>query len=327
MKRVAHLGSFGLAAMPTAISVARRFSPDIVFAVAPTLAAANAALLAARITGAASWLHMQDFEVDAAFELGLLKSPNARRFALGAERRVLRSFDRVSSISPAMVERLKQKGVADEQATQLRNWVHIEGTKVFASSNTEYRRELGIRPDDIVALYSGNMAAKQNIESLAEVAARLKAARAPVVVLLCGAGPTRAHLEAACSGLENVRFLPLQPLERLAELLGTADIHLLPQRREAADLVLPSKLTGMLASARPVVAMAEPGTGLAQEVEGCGFVVAAEAEAMSEAVMQLSRNPGLRQELGAAARRRAEQRWSRTAIINSFEREMASLRH
>lgn len=52
-----------------------------------------------------------------------------------------------------------------------------------------------------------------------------------------------------------------------------ADIHLLPQRADAADLVMSSKLTGMLASARPVVATAKPGTELANVVQACGRLV------------------------------------------------------
>ena len=318
-KRLLHLTSFGAAAAPTAIAVARRFKPQLVFAVAPTMAAAGSALLAARSVGARSWLHIQDFEVDAAFDLGMLKSQSARRFALGAEGRLLQRFDRVSSISPAMMHLLETKGVSPDRVVELRNWVDVEAAPVFAGSDTAYRRELDIAADRVVALYSGNMAGKQGIEMLAEVAARLKAVEAPVTLILCGEGPARATLEAACKGCDNVRFLPLQPLARLPELLGTADIHLLPQRPEAADLVLPSKLTGMLASGRPVVAMALPGTGLAGEVEGCGLVVTPDATAMTKAVLALASNAPLRLRLGAAGRMRAEERWRKSAIIGGFE--------
>ena len=57
-------------------------------------------------------------------------------------------------------------------------------------------------------------------------------------------------------------FLPLQPAERLNELLAMADLHLLPQHRGVADLVMPSKLGGMLASGRPLVVAADPGSEL-----------------------------------------------------------------
>lgn len=325
LHRVAHLASFGLGAAPAAILAARRFRPDLVFAVAPTLSAAGAALAAAWVCGAATWLHIQDFEVDAAFDLGLLNNRTLRSAALKLERALLSRFDRISSISPAMVDRLIAKGVPKDRAIEFRNWVDVDAVRMLPSSNTSYRQELGLPADRVVALYSGNMAGKQGLEALADVAARLMADDAPVSMLLCGDGPARSALEVACRGIETVRFLPLQPLERLEELLATADIHLLPQRPEAADLVLPSKLTGMLASGRPVVAMAEPGSGLAREVEGCGLAVSATGSAMSDALLELSADPVRRAAFGAAGRARAETRWRKAAVIGSFEAEMIAV--
>ncbi len=325
-RRVAHLASFGLAAAPVAVTAALRFGPDVVVAIAPTLAAAGTALLAARVSGAASWLHIQDFEVDAAFDLGLLDKGMGRRTALRLERRVLKGFDRVSSISGAMVALLDRKGVPSDRTMELRNWVDVDAVAMAPTGDSDYRRSLGIPPDRLVALYSGNMAAKQGIEMLGGVVARVAAAGAPVSFLFCGEGPARTALEAACMGRDDVNFLPLQPMERLSELLGTADIHLLPQRPEAADLVLPSKLTGMLASGRPVVAMAAPGSGLAAEVEGCGVLCDASDAGMAAGVLALAADAEARRSLGRNARLRAEQRWRKSMIIDGFEARLKALR-
>ena len=325
LKRIAHLASFGAAALPAAVGVARRLRPDLVFSVAPTLAAAAAAVVAAKVCGARTWLHVQDFEVDAAFELGMLRNRSARTVALGLEARLFGVFDRVSSISPAMVDLLKVKGVPPERAVEFRNWVDVEDVRVFASSNTHYRQELGIAADRIVALYSGNMAVKQGLEMLGEVARLLNAADAPVTLLICGDGPAKAALQAACAGMNNVAFLPLQPSDRLPELLGTADIHLLPQRPEAGDLVLPSKLTGMLASGRPIVAMAEPGTALMAEVSDCGLAVSATAEAMTDGILHLMAIRDATVSLGAAARSRAVHHWRKSSVIDAFEGRLLDL--
>jgi colanic acid biosynthesis glycosyl transferase WcaI len=325
LTRLLHLASFGLATLPTALWTAWRFRPDLVFAVAPSLASAPAALAAGSIARAKKWLHIQDFEVDAAFDLGLLSGRSGRALALSIEKTIFRSFDRVSTISPAMMSLLLKKGVDEARITELRNWVDVDTTRVFESSNTQFRSELNIGESQVVALYSGNMAAKQGIEMLGEVAALVQSSNKGIQFVFCGDGPARKKLEETCKGLNNVSFLPLQPLERLPELLGTADIHLLPQRPEAADLVLPSKLTGMLASGRPVVAMAETGSGLADEVEGCGAAVAPTSEAMAQAVLALSADDTQRRVLGAAARRRAELRWRKDSIISQFEVEAAQI--
>ena len=103
-------------------------------------------------------------------------------------------------------------------------------------------------------------------------------------------------------------------------MLALADIHLLPQRADAADLVMPSKLTGMLASARPVVATARAGTELAGVVASCGLVVPPEdPAAMMAAIVTLAAYPNLRASLGAAGRAHALQHMDREAVLLRFE--------
>ncbi|ATC23452.1 WcaI family glycosyltransferase [Caulobacter vibrioides] len=321
--RLLHHLSFAATSLPAATFTALSQRPDVVLTVAPSLMSAPVALIAAKLSGAKSWLHIQDFEVDAAFELGMLRGERVRKLAQQLERCLLSGFDRVSTISASMRGLLLRKGVEDEAALEIRNWVDVDTVTVWPTSDTSYRQALQIPADHVVALYSGNMASKQGLETLAEVAALLEARSAKVTLLLCGQGPLKSVLEEACANRPNVRFMDLQPIEKLPELLATADVHLLPQRAEAADLVLPSKLTGMLASGRPVVAMADNGTGLATEVEGCGLIVTpGDAAAMTGAVLRLAEDAPLRHELGVAARDRAEQRWRRSAVIDGLEAQL-----
>jgi colanic acid biosynthesis glycosyl transferase WcaI len=74
----------------------------------------------------------------------------------------------------------------------------------------------------------------------------------------------------AVAGMERVRLLPLQPVERLNDWLNLAEVHLLPQKGSAADLVLPSKLLGILASGRPEVASSSAGSALGELAEVAG---------------------------------------------------------
>lgn len=326
LTRLLHHLSFAATSLPTAIVSAWTSRPDVVVAVAPSLMSAPAALLAAKLSGAQSWLHIQDFEVDAAFELGMLKGQCARRWAERVERVLLSAFDRVSTISGSMRHLLLHKGVKEDAALEIRNWVDVDAVQAWPHNQTSYREALNIPADHTVALYSGNMAGKQGLEVLADVASLLEAQSDKVTLLICGQGPLKGQLESACEARRNVRFIELQPAEKLPELLATADIHLLPQRAEAADLVLPSKLTGMLASGRPVVAMADVGTGLAAEVEGCGIVSPpGDAQAMANAILALVDDEARRKDLACAARHRAEERWRQSSIIDDFEAEVYRL--
>mgnify|MGYP003607745925 CR=1 FL=1 len=318
LKRLLHLASFALSSLPVMLGQAR-WRPDWILMVEPTLFCAPTTLLTAQLAGAHSWLHIQDFEVDAAFELGLMAAPSARRLALGLERGLLRRFSQVSTISEKMYERLLAKGVARAQASLFPNWVDLQAVQPLAHPSV-FRAELGLADDAVVALYAGNMGQKQGLEILID-AARLLQDQPRLVFVLAGAGSARSRLETLAADLPNVRWLPLQPVERLNELLNLADIHLLPQRADAADLVMPSKLTGMLASGRPVVASAAPDTQVARVVNGCGLVVLpGDAHAFAAALRELAADPARRHELGLAARAQAEHDLGCEAILSRFER-------
>ncbi|TXC88730.1 glycosyltransferase WbuB [Paraburkholderia azotifigens] len=323
LKRMMHLASFALASLPL---LARQavWRPDAVMLIAPTMACAPGALALARATGAKAWLHIQDYEVDAAFDLGLLKSAHAARIAYWIERLVLKRFDVVSSISNQMVRRAVSKGVDAGKTEFLPNWVDTRD--IFPLGRmSEYRETLGIPAGNTVVLYSGNIGAKQGIETLAEAAAAM-AARDDISFVFCGNGAARDNLVRRCEGLSNCRFLPLQPASSLNELLNIADIHVLPQRSDAADLVMPSKLTGMLASGGAVIAMARPGTGLHEAVVNNGVVVPPEdTQALVDAIAALAADREQRAAIGAAGRRYAETMLSPLSTLLTLDTRLALL--
>lgn len=317
LKRIVHLASFALSALPFVLRAAlrpRAERPELVLVLAPALLSVVTAWFAARLAGARLWIHVQDFEVEAALATGLMDQRGmAARLARWLEARLLRLGDKVSTISPQMCAKLREKGVAPERVFEMRNWSDARFAPDPAGAEA-IRAEWGLGSRNI-ALYSGNVARKQGIEILVE-AARLLQHRSDLAFVICGEGPNRAELERLAAGLDNVQLHDLQPAERMGAMLTMADLHLLPQIAGAADLVLPSKLTNMLASGRPVVATTEPGTGLYGEVDGCGAITPpGDAAALAAAIAQLADDPGTRAKLGAAARERAAERWSKAAII------------
>jgi len=325
LKRLVHLMSFALSSMPALLAHAT-WRPQVVWVVEPALFCAPTAALLARLCGAKAWLHVQDFELDAAFSMGLLRGVRLRRIATSAECWLMRRFDVVSTISRRMHELLLRKGVDPLRANLAVNWVDMASFALPSPNGVSaYRKELQIAPSQVVALYSGNMGGKQGLEILADVA-RLLVVSPNLVFVFCGNGTGRADLIARCNGLSNVRFLDLQPVNRLPDLLATADIHLLPQRADAADLVMPSKLTGMLASARPVVATAHAGTDLATVVETCGLVVAPEnPKAMAQAINTLVKDQIMRETLGAAGYAYAHAHLDSEAVLGKFESDLQAL--
>ncbi|ARP80778.1 colanic acid biosynthesis glycosyltransferase WcaI [Bordetella genomosp. 8] len=323
VKRLLHLATFALSSLPLLLACGAR-RPDVILVVEPPLFCAPAAAAMARLCGARAWLHIQDYEVDAAFELGLLKGRALKRMVAGMERWLMRRFDRVSTISTRMLALARRKGVDESRLVLFPNWIDVaaarDGRDAF-----DYRGLLGIGHDDIVAVYSGNMGGKQGLETLADLA-RILRRRPDIHFIFCGEGHQREDLQRRCADLANVHFLPLQPAERLPALLATADMHLLPQRAGAADLVMPSKLTGMLASGRPVICGTAAGTELAHVVSLCGIIVQPEnAPAMARAVLRLAASPTRRDALGRAALEYARTQLHTDTVLEKLEQQLQAL--
>ena len=322
-RRLLHYITFAARAQPAVLAEALRRRPHVVMSVAPSLLSSMAARGTARLFGAKLWLHIQDFEVEAAFATGLLPAKGAlAKAALHFEDWAMRA-DRISTISPQMCARLVQRGIPLEKVVELRNWANIDEITPGAGPSP-YRAEWGITQRH-VAIYSGNLANKQGIEIVVEAARKLRHRR-DLVFLVCGNGPNRERFVSSAADLDNIQFRDLQPRERLSDLLSMASVNLLPQIGRVADLVLPSKLTNMLASGRPLVATAEPGTGLAHEVEGCGLITPpGDAAAFAGAIERLIDSPELRAQFGAEARRRAEDRWGSEQILGRFRQQLGEL--
>lgn len=265
--------SFALASAPVVFWRMLTHRPDTVFCVEPTLFSAPFALIWAKLLGVRSLLHVQDLEIDAAFAVGHLGGRMPKALARWYERTVLRGFDGVITISNKMREKLAEKGVRPERLHMIRNWVDTKDIHPMAGISP-MRTEFGIPDTDFVVLYSGNLGPKQALPLILNVAEKLKD-QSEFRFVIAGEGPVKADLQADVKkrGLKNVQFIPLQPKEKLCALLNMADAHILPQMPGTADLVLPSKLGGMLASGKPCVVMADRGTEMYEFLAGAVYLV------------------------------------------------------
>jgi colanic acid biosynthesis glycosyl transferase WcaI len=322
VRRILHLASFALSSLPVMLSQVF-WRPALVIVIEPTAFCVPAARMTAWLSGAHSWRHIQDFEVDAAFAVGMLKSRALRALITRLDRGSMSGFDRISTITPKMLNRLGEKGFPAVRSILFPNWAD---NSIFPTGlPSSFRDELRIPRDAIVALYSGTMGRKQGLEILGEAAERLSK-RENIFFVFCGNGSGRDALASQSAHLSNVRWLPLQPIERLNELMNLADIHLLPQCAQVADLLMPSKLTGIVASGRPVVTTAAAGTQLAIAVQDCGIRVAAhDATAFADAIARLAEDAALRTHLGKNARQFAETTMDKDKILAAFEQECLQL--
>jgi len=296
----------------------------VVMVIEPPLFCAPTTWLISRIAGATCWLHVQDFEVDAAFDLGIIPFAWMKRWVSGGERWLMRRFDKVSTISHAMLMRLDEKGV--DKPAFFPNWADLSRIQFDKAGRDMFRAQLGVESDELLCLYAGNISMKQGLEIVLEAAERLEGCR----FIICGSGANRASLEqlAKDMNLSNVHFLPLQPLEKLAALLSAADVHLVVQKAGAADLVMPSKLTNILAIGGVALVTAEEDSELGRMAEGKDAAVyRCNPESLDAFIEALSilKDESLRQTISEKARAYALQHIAKDEVLLQFERKLCEV--
>jgi colanic acid biosynthesis glycosyl transferase WcaI len=261
LTRLVHLFSFALSSFP-AVFKQWSWKPDVVICIEPTFFCVPATLLFCKLSGAKSLLHIQDFELDAMLGLGLGKSGVMAKFAGHVERWFMRRFDMISTISYSMLHKAKDKTNQPEKVFYFPNWVDTDFLKPNANPQL-FRTQWNIPKSTRIVLYSGNMGKKQGLEIVLQAADQLRQ-EPDLLFLMVGNGAALEELtdQAKQLKLDNLRFYPLQAYEDLPALMALADIHLVIQKKGAADAVLPSKLTTILAVGGDCVITAEANTEL-----------------------------------------------------------------
>ena len=295
---------------------------ELIITVVPSFQLGFLGDLYKRIRGGKHIYHIQDLQIEVAQDLNMITSGSILNLLFRMERYILDRSDVVSSISEAMVAKIGKKTKARVQLFP--NWVDVK--LFFPLPEKDSVKELfGFRSSDKIILYSGAIGEKQGLESIL-LSARELILKEEVKFIICGTGPYKAKLEALAvqMGLENVIFLPLQPKDKFNAFLNMADVHLVIQKAKASDLVMPSKLTSILAVGGLALITANQGSGLHDLIDKCNMAIHVEAE------NQLALNEGISRALSSKnssrirtnALQSSKAYLSKERIMESFEKSI-----
>jgi len=246
---------------------------DYVITVAPPFHLGFLAWFYTKARGGKLVYHIQDLQIEAAQDLGILSNERLFSWLYGAERKILKGSDFVSSISDGMIRKIELK--AGRDVLFFPNWVDTSSFFPITDS-AALKQKWGYAPDQLVCLYSGSIGEKQGLENIIYCAEILKE-QPQIKFVICGIGPYKDKLQnlVLAKDLKNVDFLPLQDKAVFNDFLNMADIHLVIQKGNASDLVMPSKLTTILAVGKVCIVTAPEDTSLYDLVNQhqVGFIV------------------------------------------------------
>ena len=272
---------------------------------------------------------MQDIYPEVAARLGIRFVAGPIERVLAALRdRVLRSADRTVVLGDTMARLIRNRGVPSNRIVVLHNWAVDEGGEPITAANNPLRRVWGLEGKFVVG-YSGNLGRAHEPWTMLE-AARLLADDLSIRFVMIGEGYLTGELKArvAEAGLTNVDFHPLQPAAMLPQSLGVPDVHWASLVPSLEGLIVPSKIYGVLAAGRPLIAISarDGETGSLVVEYDCGIQVdPGDAAGFVSAIRGLRDDPGRLVAMGEQARRLATERFSRVAAIAGWRGMMGEL--
>lgn len=295
---------------------------DLVVVVVPSFQLGLLGVLYKKVRKTKLHYHIQDMQIEAARDLQMIKSKSMINALFKLEKYILKNSDTISSISEGMANKIEKK--SEKNILLFPNWVDI--CSFYPIQDRCFLKKMhGFDPSDTIILYSGAIGEKQGLESIILTAKALKY-HTNIKFIICGSGPYKEKLEQMVreSSLQSVIFKPLQPLATFNNFLNTADIHLIVQKAQASDLVMPSKLATILAVGGLALITAMPGSSLYQLVHkhSIGLLIEAESALALEAgiLRAISQDHSA---IKKSARFYAENHLSLQKVMENFELSIA----
>jgi colanic acid biosynthesis glycosyl transferase WcaI len=301
---------------------------DLIFCNIPFTTNVMLGLILKRRLKAVLWTSIKDFEFDAAYESGLLNENFATRLFKKAlysvERYLFNKSDIISSISFRMVDRIKSKAPKTNPVF-FPDWVDVD----FIDP-AHYKQHPYISTDKFTVLYSGNIGQKQNWDVYVELGHKLRS-HDGIEFVLVGEGAYRAEFieRLKKEGLLGfVKYHEPIPYQDLRDLLCSADLHVLFQKSEVIDSVMPSKILGMMSSAKPSVITGDMSSEVARHIgmsQGWGYYTNDDVDLIAREILALKDDRARQHELGQRARAYMIENFSKDKILDSFIEKIDTL--
>lgn len=317
-KRIIHLLSFTFGSV---INLFKTPKPDIVISIVPFTTSMFLGWLLKLRYKSKLWVHIQDFEFDAALDSGLINKNSKAIFKIlmWIEKKLLNKADVISTISYGMLNKLKGKTSASSY--YLTNWIDVS---LF---NESHKKHPYLQSKKFKILYSGNIGAKQDWVLFYKLMGELQHLD-NIEVIIVGDGAEKKNLIKKIEQFNFVKHYGLVPYSDLPSLLMGADAHILLQKTEVIDTVMPSKLLGMMVSGKPSIVTGNPKSEVAKVIEeskGGYYLVGNSTSEIKKHLLFLMNNPDVAEEFGDNAKKYVKAYFSKIEVLDKFSNEIKNM--
>ena len=317
-RRILNYGTFSASVFFGALLAGK---PQAMMSYSPPLPLGISAWLLSKLWGVPWVLRVEDLFPDAAVAVGVLKNRTAIYILARLEHFLYRKAKSISLISDGFYRSLAEKGVPTQKMSVAPVWADPQSVRPQPKDN--YFRQMHGLQGKFVVLYAGNLGYTSALEDVLAAAAQLRDDQS-IHFLLVGEGVKKNALQkyAQEHNLEQVTFLPYQPRAEYSEMMAAADISLVTINSTSSPYSLPNKVFSIMASGRPILAVAPPESEIARLVQSacCGLVVPPGMGALlADNICQLKQAASGLDDMGVKGRAYLGEHFSRERIVDLFE--------
>ncbi len=314
------VGFAGFTGLVTACALALP-KPDVVMGMSPPIFLGDSAWAVAKRHRIPFVFNVQDIFPDVAVDLGALTNERVIDYASRHEASLYRRASAVTVLSDDQQANVRGK-LPDDQAEKVRiihNFADTERVRPVKRENP-YRDRHGLNGKTVI-MYSGNVGLSQSFD-LVQKAATHFASRDDIQFVINGEGAARPAVDAWAKHHGNVTVSNFAPREKVSEVLGAADLHLVLLKKGLAKSSTPSKLYGILAAGRAVLASIDNGSEVATTISKADSGMAVSPDSPSEFIEALERmleTPEELVDMGVRGRHFIETWYSPAAQAEAYE--------
>ncbi len=322
-KRIFHILDFTSGSLT---NIKKVENTDIVLSIIPFTSSAWLGKKLAKRLHAKHWIHIQDFEFDAAFESGL-----ASKKLLGAflpkilynlESSLLNSSQITSTISQTMLQKLQKKSTTE--TFLFPNWIDSNFINPDRAKTHPYLQKKTFK-----ILYSGNIGLKQDWQFFLQIVTNFEKVN-DIEFIVIGDGSKKAFVENLAAKFSHVTYHPNIAYKDLNDLLCSADLHILFQEKGIVNAVMPSKILGMFASGKPSIITGNRNSEVAaimQKANAGKFYDASDFQGVIEGISFYKNQSHLAKKIEENGRKYITENYAKNNILASFLKKLNQLLH
>ena len=294
---------------------------DVIHCQSPPILLAFAACILKEFTRTPVVLRIQDIHPDALIKIRLIKNKPLIRTLEFLEKFLFSFVDHITVIAEGYRRNILSKGVNSDKVSLIPNWADVESIRPAAESNN-FREDNDLL-DKFLVTYAGTMSWPQDLETVVD-SAQLLQNHKDIQFLLVGEGIKKKSLQdrSQTLKLKNIRFFGLQARKKYLQILQASDVCLVSLKKSFDSPSFPSKALEIMACRRPILANVPLDGDVSTIIQDakCGLVVEPEnANALSQAILNLHDNRIRSRELAENGRRYLEEHFSLATCISSYE--------